>query len=141
MAKNTNATVLFTLLTIGVAPAFAGAFGDHKDEMQQQRPVTRGQDGGFRGPGPAPVTVAQAKRMRDDAKVTLRGNIVKHLGGEYYEFKDDTGTITVEIDEDIWRGQNIGPEDLVEIHGEIEKDWVGTASSRTKIDVDRITKL
>ena len=47
----------------------------------------------------------------------------------------DTGTITVEIDNDVWQGQNIGPQDVVEIHGELDKDLFSA-----EIDVDRIVK-
>ena len=91
--------------------------------------------GGYTGPGPSLNTVDQAKSMRDDTHVSLKGQIVQHLGGEHYLFKDDTGTINVEIDGDRWQGQNIGPNDTVEIYGEVDKDW-----TEMKIDVDRIIK-
>lgn len=91
--------------------------------------------GGFVGPGPDKVSAAQAKDMKDDAKVMLEGNIVKHLGGENYLFQDESGTIIVEIDADEWQGQQITPEDTVQIHGEVDKDFFGI-----EIDVDRIVK-
>ena len=94
-----------------------------------------GQQGGFKGPGPAVVTVKEAQGMRDDAKVTLQGHIIQHLGGDKYMFKDATGTIRVEIDDDVWRGQTIAPDDLVEIHGEVDKDW-----NSVEIEVKRIAK-
>ena len=91
--------------------------------------------GGFRGPGPDLVTVKQALEMRDDTRVSLKGNIVKSLGDEAYTFKDATGTIEVEIDDDIWRGQMVKPEDVVVISGEMDKDW-----SHISIDVSSVTK-
>ena len=91
--------------------------------------------GGFTGPGPALSTVQQAKDMRDDSPVTLQGHIVQHLGDDHYLFKDNTGTINVEIDHKRWQGQNVGPNDLVEISGEVEKDW-----SELGIYVKRIIK-
>ena len=91
--------------------------------------------GGFTGPGPALSTVQQARDMRDDSPVTLQGHIVQHLGDDHYLFKDNTGTINVEIDHKRWQGQNVGPNDLVEISGEVEKDW-----SELGIDVKRIIK-
>ena len=91
--------------------------------------------GGFTGPGPAVITVKQALEMRDDANVILRGNIVQHLGGDKYLFKDATGTVKVEIDADEWGGQNVGPNDTVELHGEVDKDW-----NSVEIDVDRVIK-
>ena len=91
--------------------------------------------GGFTGPGPALSTVQQARDMRDDSPVTLQGHIVQHLGDDHYLFKDNTGTINVEIDNKRWQGQNVGPNDTVEIYGEVEKDW-----SELEIEVDRIVK-
>lgn len=91
--------------------------------------------GGFSGPGPEISTVAQAKEMRDDARVLLRGNIIQHLGGEDYLFQDSTGTITVEIDDRRWMGQSVAPADTVEIYGEVDRDW-----RKVEIDVKRIVK-
>ena len=91
--------------------------------------------GGYTGPGPAVSTVEQAKGMRDDTHVTLRGRIVQHLGGKHYLFRDDTGTINVEIENKRWQGQTVGPDDVVEIYGEVDKDW-----NELEIDVDRLIK-
>lgn len=91
--------------------------------------------GGFSGPGPDLVTVQQAMQMRDDSRVTLKGNIIKSLGDEDYLFQDATGTIQVEIDHEVWRGQNIGPQDLVVISGEVDKDW-----NHTSVDVSTLVK-
>lgn len=93
-------------------------------------------DAGYKGPGPAFTTVAEAKKMRDDSKVALKGNIIKSLGGDLYLFQDETGTITVDIDMKIWAGQQVGPEDTVEIYGEVEKEWFET----DEIDVKRLIK-
>ena len=91
---------------------------------------------GYTGPGgPALATVALAKEMRDDTYVTLRGTIIQHIGKDKYLFKDNTGTITIEIDHDKWGGQTIGPEDTVEIYGEVDKEWISV-----EIDVDRVVK-
>ena len=92
--------------------------------------------GGFSGPGPSVVTVQEAFDMRDDMHVRLRGNITKHLGKDKYLFTDNTGSIRVEIDHHQWGGQTITPTDLVEIDGEIDKDW-----NSVEIEVDRITKV
>ncbi|MBQ4132666.1 MAG: YgiW/YdeI family stress tolerance OB fold protein [Desulfovibrionaceae bacterium] len=92
---------------------------------------------GFSGPSAAPNTVAQAKEMWDDTHVVLKGNIIRALGGEHYTFRDQSGEITVEIDHEDWRGQQITPQDTVEIYGEVEKDF----AEAVKIDVDRIVKI
>ncbi|MDR0685538.1 MAG: NirD/YgiW/YdeI family stress tolerance protein [Spirochaetaceae bacterium] len=81
------------------------------------------------------VTVQQALTLHDDAALSLKGNIIGHLGGESYTFKDATGTMEVEIDDEVWRGQQIGPDDPVLISGEVDRDW-----RRITIDVDRLVK-
>ncbi|MDL2269104.1 NirD/YgiW/YdeI family stress tolerance protein [Desulfosarcina sp. OttesenSCG-928-G17] len=91
---------------------------------------------GFTGPGPGVANVDHAKSMGDDEPVVLEGNIVQHLGGERYLFQDASGTVTVDIDDDKWRGFQVGPEDRVRISGEVDKDW-----NKVEIDVDSITKV
>lgn len=94
-----------------------------------------GPRGGFEGPGPDLVTVQQIGQMKDDANVSLRGNIIKALGGDKYLFKDDTGTIVVEIDKDEWDGQIVKPGDTVTIIGEVDK-----GITETTIDAEKIIK-
>lgn len=95
-----------------------------------------GSGGGFTGPGGESATVADVLKMRDDTPVTLRGTIEKRLGGEHYLFKDATGTVTVDIDDDKWKGQNVTPDTPIEISGEVDKDWTSL-----KIDVDSVRLL
>ena len=116
------------ILALGSAQAFAG------DGKKGER-HSGGYSGGYSGPGPDVMTVEQAKGMRDDAKVTLRGKIIQHLGGDHYMFQDATGTIEVEISGKRWQGQNIGPDDLVELYGEVDKEW-----SKVKIEAKRLHK-
>lgn len=82
------------------------------------------------------VTVEMAKTLPDDVDVVLQGNIERHIRKEYYVFRDATGSITVEIDDDAWRGFVIGPQDKVEIVGEIDRDF-----NSIKVEVDYIRKL
>lgn len=127
--KRTAIVTLFamTLALCLCAAAFASQQGGFQPSAQA---------GGFSGPGPSVSTVEQAKGMRDDARVALRGNIVQHLGKDKYLFKDATGSIRVEIDHDKWGGLNVTPNDMVELHGEVDKDW-----NSVEIDVDRIVKV
>ena len=106
------------------------------------------QQSGFSGPGGGGqggvgftgerqiVTVQQALGFRDDTPVVLQGRIVRALGNEKYTFVDDTGSITIEIDNRLWRNLSVGPNDLVEISGEVDRDRRGV-----EIEVDRIRKL
>ena len=91
--------------------------------------------GGFTGPVTV-HTIEQAKNMKDDAEVTLRGKLERHIGGENYLFRDASGSVEVEIDSDRWAGQNVAPQDQIEIFGKVEKNW-----NAVEIDVKRLRKL
>ena len=80
----------------------------------------------FAGPdgGPnAAMTVKQALSMGDDTRVVLQGSIINSLGDEKYTFKDATGEIVIEIDDEDWHGVKVTPENVLEIRGEIDKDF------------------
>lgn len=94
--------------------------------------------GGFTGPSGSNSNVenvAQALQARDDLDIILTGQLLRALGDEQYIFADESGEIIVEIDDDKWHGQDVGPEDLVTIVGEVDKEW-----NEVTIDVDRIHK-
>lgn len=78
--------------------------------------------GGFQGPGLAPMSVTDALKLNDDTAVVLVGQIERSLGDEKYLFKDASGTVTVEIDNEDWRGLNVTPQDTVILNGEIDKE-------------------
>ncbi len=84
--------------------------------------------------GSAATTVAQARRLKDGARVTLRGEIRQHLRGETYVFRDSSGQINVEIDHD--DGPHVAPGDRVEIRGEVDKE-----RRSVSIDADSVRKL
>ena len=92
--------------------------------------------GGFTGPGLQAVSVQEAKSMRDDSPVLLRGNILRFLGDEKYLFADSSGTIIVEIDDRLWRGIFISENELVEITGEVDREF-----TRIEIEANSIRKL
>ncbi|MDX6040687.1 YgiW/YdeI family stress tolerance OB fold protein [Scandinavium lactucae] len=98
--------------------------------------TTTSQGGGFAGPNGSVTTVEKAKSMRDDAWVTLRGTITERLSDDVYTFKDATGTVNVDIDHKRWNGVTITPQDVVEIQGEVDKDW-----NSVEIDVKQINKV
>ncbi|MFC6052259.1 hypothetical protein A6M14_01950 [Acinetobacter sp. Ac_877] len=82
------------------------------------------------------VTVKQALSMKDDAKVQLKGYVVKSVGDEKYEFRDQTGLITVDIDDELWMGKAISAKTPVVIIGEIDIDY--KPMKRVEIDVDAV---
>ncbi len=85
---------------------------------------------------PMMVTVEQISTMPDDTDVMLRGYIVDSLGNERYVFQDNSGSITLEIDDEKWGDEMILTSDMVEIHGEIDSD--GNVHT---IDVDVVQKM
>lgn len=99
-------------------------------------PVTPAQAGFVGGPSPAVVTAAEAKSLPDDAWVTLQGYIERHIREDHYLFRDETGTITVEIDDEEWGGLVVKPTDKIEISGEVDREFTSL-----KIDVDRLRLL
>lgn len=90
--------------------------------------------GGYTGPATNVISVEQIQGLNDDTYVILQGNITQALGDEMYVFSDGTGTINVEIDDDDWNGLNVGPNDLVVIRGEIDKN-----GNVVEVDVDEVT--
>lgn len=104
---------LFAGMTLGVS-AQEGFVSAEEQSYSQ---------GGFKGPTSGIASVAQVKTLRDDAWVVLEGNIIRQVGHEVYEFKDATGTIYVDINDQRWMGQSLSPTDKVRIEGEVDKDW------------------
>ena len=92
--------------------------------------------GGYSGPGPAVMSVQDVLTMRDNAPVVMRGHIVQHLGKDKYLFRDASGTIRVDIGSDRWPTQAINPNNLIELHGDVDKDW-----NSVEVEVKRVVKL
>lgn len=69
------------------------------------------------------VTVEEVKAMPDDAVATVEGYIVQQLRGEDYLFRDDTGELRVDIDDDLWLGREVGAETLVRLTGEVDVEY------------------
>jgi uncharacterized protein (TIGR00156 family) len=95
-------------------------------------------DAQYTGPqGEAVVTNVSAilEDPKDDMKVTLRGYLVQKLDNdEKYVFSDNTGKITVEVDEEDFKGQVVGEKTHVQISGEVDKELIGDP----EIDVDHV---
>ena len=85
---------------------------------------------------PSLTTVKQALVMKDDTKVQLRGHVVKATGDEKYQFRDDTGTITVDIDDELWQGKPISANTTVTLIGEVDIDY--KPLKRVEIDVKSV---
>ena len=93
----------------------------------------------FAGPneGAAQTVKSILDRPVDDAYVTLKGHIQSQVRHEKYWFSDSTGKILVDIDDEDFMGQRVSPRTLVQIYGEVEKDFM----TNPQIDVKRIVIL
>jgi len=130
MKKTAALLAISALISTPVLAAQSGGFVD------PNAPTAQVQKGGFSGPNGTVATVKQAQDMKDDAWVTMRGNIEKRIGDEDYQFRDATGTMTVEIDHKRWEGQTVGPNDKVELQGKLDKDF-----NSMELDVKQVRKI
>ena len=135
MKKTRLMVVLLGLIVLTAHAQQGGGFSGSDSDVQGIGQGTIQGGGGFTGENQV-VTIQQVQRFRDDTPVILQGRIIRALGNEKYLFDDDTGTIIVEIDRDRWRGLTVGPNDRVEISGEVDRN-----RQRVEIDVSRIRRL
>lgn len=70
----------------------------------------------------------------DDQYVLLSGKITSQVSKDKYTFTDKTGSIVVEIDNEVFAGRQVGPDTQVEIWGKVDKDMF----KEPKIDVKRL---
>lgn len=113
-----------TLIALAIAPLFSTAVFA----------------AGYTGPNSTqPVnTVAQALEAKDDTPVVLEGQVVERLKGDNYSFRDDSGTIQVEIDDDEWpAGASVDQNVRVRLTGEVDRGM----GSKVEVDVDTLEVL
>lgn len=118
----------------GGAGGFQGAQGGAQDGAQGNMQGM----GGWSGPRSGGVnTVAGALNAWDDTHVMLTGKIIRQVAHEKYEFSDGKNSIIIDIDDDEWYGQTIGPNDTIQIYGEVDAE----PFRRNQIDVDSFRKV
>ncbi|WP_343682900.1 NirD/YgiW/YdeI family stress tolerance protein [Acinetobacter baylyi] len=83
------------------------------------------------------VNVQQIAKLKDETGVTLTGQITKHIKSDHYEFKDTTGVINLEIDDDLWRAAGLKVGDHVRAVGEVDTHRY----KPTDIEVVKIEKI
>lgn len=127
--KKVSLGLLGAVLLVGTASA--GFEGPDAAPVKNTNPK-----GGFVSGEEVIVTVKQVNEMRDDVPVIMKGKIIQRKGSEKFLFEDSTGSITVEIDDDDWRGQTITPTDSVKLYGDVDRGIFST-----EVDVDYIEKL
>ncbi len=115
-------SIIATVCAIAGMPAFADFVATAPNAQ-----------GGFVNDAEAIVTVRQVEALRDDTPVIVQGKIVQRMGDEKYLFEDGTGSVTVEIDNEDWRGQTVSPANTVKLYGDVDAGLF-----KTEIDVDRL---
>ncbi|PLR29251.1 TIGR00156 family protein [Chimaeribacter arupi] len=128
MMKKMTLAALIALFTLPAVAQQGGFIAPNAPAQASQ--------GGFTGPAASPATVKAVQEMKDDAWVRLEGHIEQRTGDEHYLFRDNTGTLTVEIDDKRWAGQNVSPTDKVQLEGEVDKEW-----SNVQVDVKSVKKV
>jgi uncharacterized protein (TIGR00156 family) len=98
--------------------------------------VSTGAMAGYKGPQ-APLQrdiAAVLAEPVDNQGVQLRGYLVEKLSHEKYWFSDGQHKIRVEIEPEDFPAAEFDEQDLIEIHGEVEKDFLESP----EIDVELI---
>lgn len=119
---------VFTLVSLFALSSFANAGFNENQAV----------GGGFSQDGKtlpsAITTVAQALKAQDDAPVQLTGYITRQIDNDEFMFKDSSGEIKIDVEDEAWQGQNITPKNKITIYGKVDKDW------HNSVDVYRIQK-
>ena len=90
----------------------------------------------FLGPGAmAAISVEAAKGLPAESRVILEGHIVDELDPGFFRFRDASGAMKIEIDEEIWRGRPVDPGDQVRIHGAVDQSRLETEIDASHLEV------
>ena len=98
-------------------------------------PSSNAAPAGYSGPSTVPLMTAKdvLAKGQDDPYVKLKGKLVNHKGGEEYEFADQSGKMTVEIDAKRFPDNaKIDQNTLVELTGEFDKETLGESTLDVK---------
>ena len=109
---------ILTLLTIGGIALFSHNVMATNAAHTNNKPVSK---------------ISDVKAMPDDTEVVIQGVIVQNLGDENYLVKDDSGTVNIEIDEDLVQGNTITPEAEVLITATVDQE-----GNVTSLDAEEI---
>lgn len=113
--KNT----ILTLLAIGGIALFSHNVMATNAAQTNNKPVSK---------------ISDVNNLPDDAEVVIQGVIVQNLGDDNYLVKDDSGTVNIEIDEDLIEGNTITPEAMVLITATVDKDDNITSLEAEEVD-------
>ncbi|UVC30898.1 YgiW/YdeI family stress tolerance OB fold protein [Pantoea sp. SOD02] len=120
---------LLMLLSVG-ASAAQGGF-----EAGESAPPQSKQDAGYKGSEDTGQTpISRIRDFRQGGYVTLEGYIVKKLKDESYEFRDNTGTITLDAKAEAFKGKTYKADDKIRVSGKVYGRGDNSHLNVTRID-------
>ena len=112
-----NKATWFAVMLMLSSGAYAeqGGFEQGKNPPPQQK-----EDAGYKGSeDTAETPVSLIKDFRQGGYVTLEGYIVKKVGGDTYQFRDSTGTVSIDAPASTFKGKTYSAEDKVRVSGKV----------------------
>ena len=61
----------------------------------------------------------------DEMEFVFQGHIVSQVDNDTYNFSDDTGSIMIDLNESLFNGRDVSPQDTVVLYGEADYEEVG----------------
>ena len=107
---------------------FATAFASAEDKggfnPEAKAPNPQDQKSGYRAitDGQHQNMTSELPELADNAQVSMKGNLIKQSGNKEYLLRDEKGTVVVRIAEHLWKGQEVKPDDLVAIKGQLQRN-------------------
>ena len=86
------------------------------------------------------ITIKKAKKLNDKDTVTLEGYIVKQIDDDEFIFKDNSGEIKIDINDNVmiqFANARITPNTLIRIQGSLDKEML----EETTLDVFKLEIL
>ena len=111
---------------LAILAAFGMTFGMLSDASAGNMPASAATD--------KPISqVSDVNNMPEDTTVYIQGYLIQNMGNEMYMFQDDSGTIAIEIDDDLLASNAVAPNALVWIVAEVNKDGQVTSLEAEEI--------
>ena len=111
-----NKILTLCLAALLAAPALAADGGFNPDG---KAPSPEDQKDGYRAVTDNQQLTAthQLAQLSTGTWVTLQGNIIRQTGKKTWQLRDPSGTVQLQIDDSVWQGQEVKPDDLISVNG------------------------
>ncbi|WP_208718369.1 YgiW/YdeI family stress tolerance OB fold protein [Pantoea cypripedii] len=114
--------LLISLFSVLITMSFQGYSAEKGGfNPDGQPPAPHEQKDGYRGitDGQHQITTKELEKLPDRTWVSLKGNIIKQNGKNEYLLRDEQGSIALIIKDNVWQGQEVKPDDLVSVNGQL----------------------